>query len=180
MELQCANFICARSHKTRRGTTTLDIVQQCEQPDRRIHPKSVILNFVALQANNTINIARTRRQYLRDIDQPSKHVCCTAVLRGKVNVYPNPDERRHARRTIVRHGLQRSYVTRNKAVSRIRTNAGPKKSGLGKSASRPILRNWTRSRSANPTTSNPYTKAEYLTVLRGLVTTQTSIIIAFL
>ncbi|KAA6403055.1 MAG: hypothetical protein EZS28_001413 [Streblomastix strix] len=53
--LQGANFERTRGHKTSRGATASEYVHRSEQLDRSKHSNSVILDFTALQPDDTVN-----------------------------------------------------------------------------------------------------------------------------
>ncbi|KAA6365347.1 MAG: hypothetical protein EZS28_039124, partial [Streblomastix strix] len=57
-----------RGNKTRRGTTAPSLEQRREQPGRRLHLEFVISNPDAVQAYNTVDLTRIRREHERDID----------------------------------------------------------------------------------------------------------------
>ncbi|KAA6376109.1 MAG: hypothetical protein EZS28_028365 [Streblomastix strix] len=134
-------FAYTRGNKTRRSITAPNLKQCREQPSGLIHLKFVNLNPDAVQSYSTFEQTCAGREYDRDFDQPSRHVCSSSKLRRKVNQYPDADEEKRLRVLIIRSGLQWSHVTRNSTIACVKTDIRTRKSGLSQPASRPILCN---------------------------------------
>ncbi|KAA6398692.1 MAG: hypothetical protein EZS28_005784 [Streblomastix strix] len=165
MVLQGANFASFRDNQIRRNTTAPNPQLHRELSSQVIFSEFLISNLDITHFINTIDSTCTEMEYDRDIQLPSKHVCCTTMLRRKVNLYPDSDERNRLRGLISSSGLQWICVKRNSTISCVETDTRIRKSGPSNPERWLKLRKHDGTGTIYSATDDVYTNLDYTTIL---------------